>query len=751
VLTEEKIRSYVDGASQKYIGRNIKYDKLSFNLIGITLKGFAISEKRGFENGTFAKADKFIINIELKPLFKREIRVNKIGVSGLEINIVKDKDGKFNFDDITQRFASSSQKQEAKVQYKTESSPQNLAAIMLNKFYIKNSKLLFEDLSSDMKITLENLNVNMKDFSFTEKFSADANFKINYKRAGKEADAAISLNLTADLKNMYLTQSYADIHSLKINFENMSILGKAAVKNFSSPDISADITIDSLTNDTIKQFVSNLPKFKLIKAEFSAGIKDMDLKQGYLNLKSLNASVEGMYVSLGALIKNFTAPEIVLNGNVSPITNNTLKSFVKDMPAFNISKLDVNAGLNLDIEKNSAEIKSISVHIPDVIVNASGFINWGKDPKYDIKANANLTLGGLKDIVPEIVSPYDPKGKLDIDAQITQSDIKALLKARDVAFKFEPMFGMEKINADITMASVDAVKISGLSGFLNGKKFNGQMEYLKTKSSLNVNLDLDADGLIINAFPESSKKDAAVKSVSSGTVSVDSLPVNLTANIKAGEIKIPYFYSKKGATINASLTGITDKLDKTNGSVKFNVSGGVIEDAEKLSQANKMTKIAFTSIAIAYKLAKTFNIGGWQGTKDDKLSFDSFNGDLAFVNGKMTAKKMDLISELLTMKITGTADFKADKLDMKASLKPGVNKPVIMKIGGSISKPKGSLDVVSSAVSILGDDKNLNKVIGGLLGGGTSKSDSTADSEKPEAKPSAADVLKSLGNILNKK
>ena len=75
-----------------------------------------------------------------------------------------------------------------------------------------------------------------------------------------------------------------------------------------------------------------------------------------------------------------------------------------------------------------------------------------------------------------------------------------------------------------------------------------------------------------------------------------------------------------------------------------------------------------------------------------------------------------------------------------------------MKIGGTVSNPEGSLDVAASAVSILGDDKNL-KAISGLLGGGTSSSEPPKSEEPQNSAPksTAGDLINTLGNFLNKK
>ena len=207
------------------------------------------------------------------------------------------------------------------------------------------------------------------------------------------------------------------------------------------------------------------------------------------------------------------------------------------------------------------------------------------------------------------------------------------------------------------------------------------------------------------------------------------------------------------STVKANLTDITEKLDKANGTAVFSIGAGNIDDAQKLARANKITRIMFSAVAIVDKVAQSLKIDALKGSKNDSgIGYDSFDGDLLFADGKMTVKKTDLASKMITMKVTGTADFKADKLDMKASVQPGVNKPVIMKITGTTGNPKGSIDIAASAVSIFGADSPIGK-IGAILSGTTTQNgaqQSTGTVSTESSKP-GAELIKSLTDILKKK
>ncbi|MCL2144805.1 MAG: AsmA family protein [Endomicrobia bacterium] len=833
VFSEERIRKYVDDAASTYLGREVKYEKLSFAFVGVNLKGFSISEAPSFDNGTFAKIKKFSVRLEIFPLIKREIRVKKINVNGLEIKIVKGEDNKFNFDDILGRFETPSADETEKLSLKETPAPEKkpLPDIYLDKFVIKKSNISYEDLPAKLVLSVNDINALTEGFSLSKAFICALKLNVKYKDEKFDLAVPVDAVMTANLKNMDMAQADFNMTSLKINFEDMNIEGKAFVKNLSDPSITAKAVLSSLSNKTLKQFANELPDFTVNQAEFSANItmsdfenaafsvekfqaemegmkiegkvsavnlNDLritaeasltslsnntlkyfagdlpafivtkadfsakaginDLKNASADITSVQAEFEDMKLNAKASVKDFTAPEIDINASVTSFTDKTLKQFMTGLPEFSVSRADFDSKINLDLDKNAAFLKNARISVLGSDAKVSGTINWAEDLKYDLKAEINFILDTVEFIMPEIAKVYKPKGKITGAAEITRETVKADIKTDDVSFQFEPMFTAGKVNSNVKIESLDSIKLTALSGLFNDKKFNGAADYSKTKDSVNVNVKFDMDALVLNSLPETSETQPA--KAAEKTPSPLSLPLNLTADLKAGAVKIPYFHSDKGALINIKMTGITDKLDKAGGTVKFNISSGNIDDADKLAKANKITKVMFFAFAIVDKAGKALKIDALKGSYDKEgIGYDNFDGELNFVNGKMNIQKMDFVSKAVTMKISGTSDFKADKLDMKASIQPGANKPVIMKITGTSADPKGSLDVAASINSIFGKEieslmnsgKKDVKTNGDAADGSSVSSSASAAAEvEKSAKPDAVDILKSLGSIFGK-
>ena len=94
----------IEAAAKDYIktnyNREMDFDKASFALIGMRITDFKISEVGTFENGIFAEAAEAVIKVDVLPLLSGKVRVKKLLLNGVKINIIKDSDGKFNFDNF---------------------------------------------------------------------------------------------------------------------------------------------------------------------------------------------------------------------------------------------------------------------------------------------------------------------------------------------------------------------------------------------------------------------------------------------------------------------------------------------------------------------------------------------------------------------------------------------------------------------------------------------------------------------------
>lgn len=681
-LSEDKIKGYVDKYANEYLGREVQYDKLSFNLIGITLKDFRVSEKSTFKQGEFAKVNELIIKVKIKPLLSKEIQIDKIGIDGLSVKVIKNINGKFNFDDILERFTSSTQetKNEPEDTLEKESAI-SMSAIKLDRFYIKNTNIEYKDLGNDISLSILKLNADMNEFNFINNFDCKSDFTIVYQEKKVSQEIPFDIKMSANLSEMDFEKMEIQIKSLKMNLEDMIMTGYVKVNNFNAPKIDISANITSLSNKTIKNFVSDVPNFKISKADFDAKI-DVNLDKSY-------AKIERMTLNL--------------------------------------------LGSNGDI---------------------TGIVNWSGDLKYDLNAKMNLLLSTVSEIVPEMVKEYDLKGSMELAANIKNSGITANAKAKSVGLKFDPMFDIKNLDADVNINSINNIKLSSLNGFFNDKKFSGQASFAKNKNAIDVNVNFEMESLTLKAFPESSApaEKQAQKSGQGGS-SVSSVPLNLTANLKIGEIKVPYFTCEKGASINIKLTDITKKLDEVNGSIKFNMNSGNVENAQDLSKVNEMTKMIFSTLVLVENAAKLLKIDELQNKDGKGWGYDTFTGDFSCVNGRMNIKQFDFISKIISIRAIGFANFKTDAVDIKADIVPGVNNAIIMKITGTLSNPKANLDVASSLISIFGEDSKLGQ-IGAALGGSSSNKESSNKNEKEneQKQETSSDnntKKEDLGNLIN--
>ncbi|MGB2579330.1 outer membrane biogenesis protein [Elusimicrobium simillimum] len=100
IFNADKVREIVVDYAKTNYNREVRFDDVSFRLIGVELSNFAVSEKATFKDGTFAEAKSLVVKIALAPLFKKQIEVSTVGLEGFTANIIKDKNGVFNFADL---------------------------------------------------------------------------------------------------------------------------------------------------------------------------------------------------------------------------------------------------------------------------------------------------------------------------------------------------------------------------------------------------------------------------------------------------------------------------------------------------------------------------------------------------------------------------------------------------------------------------------------------------------------------------
>lgn len=284
----EKIKTIAQGYAAQALQREVNFSDVSFNLIGVTLKDFAVSEKSSFAQGTFVKADEAVVKIALKPLFKKRIEIASVGLEGLDVNILKTKDGNFNFSDLLSETASS-QPSETQEPQASSDFPFELNA---QRIYAQDCNLYYKDLQSGMDASVTNLNLEIKNFSLNAPFDASLSFTTDYQDAsGLNVTIPVQASATADLAAMDFNKARAALNNLTMKYKDITFTLWGEAKNFEKPDLELKGKISGVSNASLSDVLPDLPAFVLPDIHFSAAAQaDLQSSSAVIKLAKLSLS-----------------------------------------------------------------------------------------------------------------------------------------------------------------------------------------------------------------------------------------------------------------------------------------------------------------------------------------------------------------------------------------------------------------------------------------------------------------------------
>ena len=291
----EKLKAMAQQYAQQTLNREVTFSDVSLNLIGVTLDDFAVSEPTTFDNGTFVKADKAVVKIALKPLFKKRIEISTVGLEGLDVNVSKNKDGQFNFADLIP--ASS---EETPAQTEETSSSASGFSLMAQRIYATDCNFYYKDAQSGMDASLTNVNLEITGFNLDEAFDVALSFTTDYQdAAGLAVTVPFDMQLQANLAGMDLEKAQAVLKSLTMNYKNILFSVSGSAKNFNAPVVDLTGKVSGVSNTALSDILPDLPAFVLPDINFAASAEaNMEtssavIKQARLSLSDSAVTVAG--------------------------------------------------------------------------------------------------------------------------------------------------------------------------------------------------------------------------------------------------------------------------------------------------------------------------------------------------------------------------------------------------------------------------------------------------------------------------
>nr|QGT50609.1 hypothetical protein Elusimicrob1349_0790 [uncultured Elusimicrobia bacterium] len=696
----EKIKTIALDYAKNTLHREITFDGLSFNLIGVTLDNFAMSEAETFQAGTFVKADKLAVKVALKPLFKKRVEIATVLVDGLNVNVVKQKDGTFNFDSLIP--ASSQEKQEDKTAPEAESET-SAFVLLAEKIAVNNCNFNYKDLQTGMTAGVERLNVEINGLDLDSPFDTKISFTTEFKeKNGPAVSVPVNIALRVFLANLDLKQAYVTVNNISANYKTVKFALKGGVKDFTAPVADFSGTLSGINNQIFADFLPDLPNFSLpvINMNVQASA-DLDKSTAVIQNAGLSVQNSGL-----------TAKGTVGWASVSP-TYNVTANLNADLAQL-VQMTDVVDGFNpagvisgafKATDKNNGQDVSGTVTLTD--------ISAMYDPVTISKTSGVIKITSINDVSCDKLS-----GLLNGEKFTTSFSYKNIKDVMNIVLKLD----LDKL----TLASFPQSAAEEEPAQNDEKADSQPAAEMGPETFMNVKADVKVGEIRVPYFrAEGFDLNADLKNVS-GSMTKTNGTVSFT--LHPGAVTDLDSFVKENKIVKILLLPIT---------IVRKVAGVLNIDLFPAQNEAQKGEITYTKAEGVY----TFKNGVMNL---DKTTFDS---KLTNINAKGTA---NFSTNALDMKVSATV------LTSQT--------PIVIKIGGTIDNPSGKLDVLNTVGSVVGgilNYKTPGKVVSGtaqtagaVASGAVKTTGEVAKAGADAVKGTvnaAKDTLKGIGSLFKKK
>jgi len=706
------------------------YPVLGFASGEVTLKNSPV-----FTEKTLATIQEAALSINILPLLTGKLEVGEIVLEGAEFNLITNKDGVTNLDNlgpvnVDTTTTTSETKTEVKettettVATETEAQPADLSQFALSGITIKDAKLQIIDHQTGDYQQVVIKQMTLDEFAFDEQTHFSLTTLINNNQLAAEVTINMDLLVDAALTQLSLsdvtidseltTQSLPEstiqtqlttaltyaIKDQQLQIDNLTINN-----HFSGDFISGDIAFNSenislsehnklaieriaLQGELTGEALSNNQLKTSLQTQLAANV---EAKTAHIDAFKLTNSVIGEGLS-GEAVLAFKQL------NVSDFTQIVIQQLQLtsqlDAPEILPTKIDANvtADIRYDLNKQLLNITSLTSALNDLQLN--GKLSFQQQAVPIIRYTLNGNVWNL--------NPYLPAQANKSDAPNTaapatpQPSTAETVVAETATPEIEPDLSILKqldIKGDFSLAGLryQDIKIDKITNTLIVK--NGQASL----SPLNINL---YNGSV---YLDAWVNEANGKNNYKATTNIKDITLLPLLNDAA---QLDILSGKANLTLTANGQGLTaTKIQQgINAKGNFKILDGEIYGIN-LSEKLRVFKAKLKGQTLS------------EDKRVKKTDFASLQGDFTVKQGIVNNQKLLMLSPVMRLDGTGTADTLQQKLDYKLGITPlskttestsyadlgGVTIPLL--ITGPFADPSIKLDTESALKAQLAANK----------------------------------------------
>ena len=537
-------KGYLIEQAESALGRKISVDQVQatiFSGIGARLTNFAMADDPAYASGDFVRAKDLQVIVKFWPLLSKSVQVKQVILHDPVIQIVRNRDGNFNFSTIGKKAKEKKDERE-----KADRAPEEQkSALLISLVDISNGNIRYLDKKNGTDMQAKQIDLKIEDFDFAKPFS------VKLKAA---------------------------IYSDKQNFALESKIGPVGRRvDVAEVPVDGEIDIDPLNMTQLRAALpvmkSALPRDLDVSGVYR--VKDLKFK-GTLNNLALDGQVEGTNGALrygNALQKPAGDPltlnlDLKLAGNKITIRNGHLKLHSLELATAGDIQTGDNTVLNLTVNSKPASLQGWDRIVP-------ALADYQLSGTMDVKATVRGRIGngaapqiqgtlGLKNVSAKPPSFPKPIENLDTTIHFTgqKADIgdmtlalgKSRIRVAAAIERFAPLTLSYKMSTpELWPADYSALPEERKSDVIRNLQSAGQFS-MATGDMVYQGRLSSADGTLYNV---PYKALDATLSLANKVANIKTLQVNALS----GALQIDGQYSFKEAVPQFSLASKVQNID----------------------------------------------------------------------------------------------------------------------------------------------------------------------------------------------
>lgn len=545
--------------------------------LGIDIKDAGLSNAEGFSAEQFLKFEQASIRLQLLPLIKKNIVADRIQLRGLELWLQNNQQGKTNWDDLSERFASDS----ANPDQAESSLTGTIAGLSL-----LNAKIHWQDEIEKTELDLQITSFNTGELKPDTETKIDAEFSFSQSAPVIQGQVKVSgLTRLSQFDPFVLRKPELslDLQGIDVQAENIHAV-------IDTPEIKYQDGNISLKQPSINYEIRNMPSL----GKKSAGsFSSTDLTYANGNVIAPDAKIN-VVINGSAIIGEVIQAKV--NAKELAYQDGSINMLVPAVE-YNISKIaDVGERATGSLTASKLSYKDDHIVVPnallDVVLTGSQIL--GNDISAKIKSSELSYLGGKikfkqADINYKILKLPDigeqATGTLKSSELIYDDGSVFIIKSTITTLLTGSELPGDSLQASLESEQLSLVKnVMGLKNFSADTTFKGdpwpQKEMQSKVNGLSLSYDMEKDSISLPDF-SATALGLAIKG------SVDGSQVTKDARQLKGRISIADFSPKK----IAPKLGIDLPEMSADAWTQANLSGNYLVTNNSVSMTNLKTSI----------------------------------------------------------------------------------------------------------------------------------------------------------------